>query len=178
MNEQTKHRLVGGGVLALALAALLPLLGEPRRVPLPPPAVPGTLERTPVLAPRAMSAPPTVVSPPAQRTPAEAAPAPANHTAPRPPVVAGRNSMSPPPRAGASGWAVQLASFSEASNAAALRDRLVGDGYDAVVVSSSDGTLHRLFVGSFQARGEAEQLIAALAAATGLKGVVRRLGDG
>ena len=54
-------------------------------------------------------------------------------------------------------WAVQVASFAQAANATALRDRLVGDGYTAFLstVKRDGQTVTRVAVGPFIDRADA-----------------------
>jgi cell division septation protein DedD len=62
---------------------------------------------------------------------------------------------------------VQVGSFSQAANAEALRERLVGEGFTAFVsrVATDAGTMHRVRVGPVAERAEAEKLVARLRAA-------------
>ncbi|RRV16086.1 type II secretion system secretin GspD [Pseudomonas saudiphocaensis] len=71
------------------------------------------------------------------------------------------------------GWAVQLASMRNSENAAALRDRLIAEGFDAYVQSSSG--LHRVFAGPFSKRGEANRLRVQLSEEQRLDGFVVQL---
>jgi DedD protein len=58
------------------------------------------------------------------------------------------------------GWAVQLASFSDRSNAVALRDRLRADGYPAILSDLRQGTRTstRVAIGPIVSRDEAVKL--------------------
>ena len=80
-----------------------------------------------------------------------------------------------PPAAAATGFAVQLAAYSKASDATALRDRLRAAGFSAFTetVSTDKGTLTRVRVGPVANRGDAEQLQAQVKAKVGLDGIVR-----
>jgi DedD protein len=68
------------------------------------------------------------------------------------------------PSAAASGWTVQVGSFSQADNAQALQRRLAGQGFDAFVsrVVTDAGTMHRVRVGPVPERDAAETLLARL----------------
>jgi DedD protein len=57
-------------------------------------------------------------------------------------------------------WAVQVASFSDAANAEAFRERLRGDGYEAFISTARDGgrVLSRVAVGPLIERERAERL--------------------
>jgi cell division septation protein DedD len=82
---------------------------------------------------------------------------------------------SKPPAASATGFAVQLAAYSKASDATALRDRLRAAGFSAFTetVSTDKGTLTRVRVGPVANRGDAQQLQAQVKAKLGLDGIVR-----
>ena len=82
---------------------------------------------------------------------------------------------SAPATATASGFAVQLAAYSRASEATALRDKLRAAGFTAFTesVDTDKGTLTRVRVGPMISRAEAEQLQAQIKAKVGLDGVVR-----
>ena len=84
--------------------------------------------------------------------------------------AAPRTTESAPAR---TGWAVQLASMRNAENAAALRDRLIAEGFDAYVQSSSG--LHRVFAGPVSERSEANRLRAQLSEEQRLDGFVVQL---
>ena len=73
------------------------------------------------------------------------------------------------------GFAVQLAAFSQASDAIALRDRARAAGFSAFTesVKTADGTLTRVRVGPVLTRAEAEQLRLQVRAKLGTDGVVR-----
>jgi DedD protein len=71
---------------------------------------------------------------------------------------------------------VQLGSFSNSRNAAALRDKLRAKGYSAFVESSGSGTaaVTRVFVGPEAKRESAERAVGRLFEETRLKGIVVR----
>jgi len=98
--------------------------------------------------------------------PATARPAPAD----RPPV----DKAPDPALASAGPFVVQLASFSKRENALALRDALKDKGYRASVARSTNGALHRLFVGPYTTPANAADAVIKLRGETGLAGVVRR----
>ena len=79
------------------------------------------------------------------------------------------------PAAADTGFAVQLAAFSQASDAIALRDRARAAGFSAFTesVKTADGTLTRVRVGPVLTRAEAEQLRLQVRAKLGADGVVR-----
>lgn len=83
---------------------------------------------------------------------------------------------APAPAAPAVGWAVQLGAFSNADEAAALRDRLRSSGFSAFVeqVPTERGSLTRVRVGPVGSREAAEQLRAQVAARQGVSGMVIR----
>ncbi|MBS7456534.1 SPOR domain-containing protein [Coralloluteibacterium stylophorae] len=88
--------------------------------------------------------------------PATAAPAPAPRAAPE------------------TGFAVQVAAFSSQGDANAMRDRVRGAGFSALVedVRTERGTLYRVRVGPTAARAEAERLRSQLSQRLGLNGNV------
>src|SRR5690606_6926577 len=79
------------------------------------------------------------------------------------------------PAAADTGFAVQLAAFSKASDATALRDRARAAGFSAFTeaVATDDGTLTRVRVGPVMTRAQAEQLRDQVRAKLGTDGVVR-----
>ncbi|HET6395756.1 MAG TPA: SPOR domain-containing protein, partial [Pseudoxanthomonas sp.] len=92
-------------------------------------------------------------------------------TTPATPAVPRQAATSAPaaPAAPGVGFAVQLGAFASAAEANALRDRLRGAGYSAIVqpVRTDRGTLNRVRVGPVSSRAEAEQLKARLAGSFG-----------
>lgn len=82
---------------------------------------------------------------------------------------------APAPAATGTGFAVQLAAFSKAAEANALRNRLREVGFSAFVeqVNTDKGTLSRVRVGPVVSRGEADQLKLQVKAKTGMDGIVR-----
>ncbi|WP_140909078.1 SPOR domain-containing protein [Cognatiluteimonas lumbrici] len=79
------------------------------------------------------------------------------------------------PAAADTGFAVQLAAFSKASDATALRDRARAAGFSAFTeaVATDTGTLTRVRVGPVMTRAQAEQLRDQVRAKLGTDGVVR-----
>lgn len=176
MDERMKQRVIGAAVLVIAAVVFIPMLldqqgGEvpdqvPRMIPSPsPPSAPPSLPprdtdvrivplEQPIPAPAA----------PAEPAPARNEPAAKAVTVPAPPA--------PPPKKPAvkSAFAVQLGSFSKASNALGLRDRLNAKGYRAFVKTS--GSVTRVYVGPQKNRAEAEKALKKLLADTKLKGIV------
>lgn len=82
---------------------------------------------------------------------------------------------TPPIAASSTGFAVQLAAFSKAADATALRDRLRAAGFNAFTeaVSTDKGALTRVRVGPVLHRAEAEQLKAQVQSKIGIAGIVR-----
>ena len=79
-------------------------------------------------------------------------------------------------KAGLTAWVVQLASFSESSRAASLRDELVEQGYAAFIQTAANdtGTFSRVLIGPELQRDEADRLRDRLLEKTKLKGQVVR----
>lgn len=75
----------------------------------------------------------------------------------------------------ASGWVVQVGSFSSSANARALRDKLRKQGHASFVesVKGKSGPVYRVRVGPEVSRDSAERLRQQLATAAGLKGLVQ-----
>lgn len=98
---------------------------------------------------------------------AQPASKPASAPAPKPTVKA--------PAAADTGFAVQLAAFSKAADAIALRDRARAAGFSAFTeaVSTDAGTLTRVRVGPVMTREQAEALREQVRARLGADGVVR-----
>lgn len=77
-------------------------------------------------------------------------------------------------------WVVQLASFSEAENAIALRDRLRASGYPAFTESTHTqrGSVIRVYVGPERDQAQVRESVEALERETQLKGIVVRYSGG
>jgi cell division septation protein DedD len=118
---------------------------------------------TPIEAPKpaATTAPKPVASAPAPAKPAATAPA--------------MPTTAPKPAAADTGFAVQLAAFSKAEDANALRDRARAAGFSAFVqsVATEKGTLSRVRLGPVATRADAERLQAQAQAKLGVAGAVR-----
>lgn len=128
-------------------------------------------ESLPPSAPTAAAAPATKPEPP-KPAPRSEAPKPQ----PRPDATASKPATAPAaPAASGVGFAVQLGAFGQASDAAALRDKVRAAGFSAFVeqVRTDKGTLHRVRVGPVANRADAEQLKAQVAAKVGVAGMVR-----
>jgi len=150
--------------------------------PAPTPAaasVPAT-SSTPIAT--AKPAPPTPAKPaatPPVKTPAEKTPAApvAAAASPKPATTtpAPAPGTAKPPAASGTGFAVQLAAYSKASDATALRDRLRAAGFSAFTesVATDKGALTRVRVGPVASRDDAQQLQAQVKAKLGLDGIVR-----
>ncbi len=133
MQERVIHRAIGAGVLGLAAAVVLPFALESS----PP------VERRPAAAPPdpAPAPPPAPLSPAQVRisplagggSPQGAAPAREPSAASRPPASREPSAAdgARPAAPGSAGWVVQVGSFAEPGNAAALRDRLAASGFRA-----------------------------------------------
>lgn len=132
---------------------------------------------------RSESLPPstaTVTTPPATKPePAKPALKPEAKPEPKPEATASKPATAPAtpaaPAASGVGFAVQLGAFGQASDAAALRDKVRAAGFSAFVeqVRTEKGTLHRVRVGPVANRADAEQLKAQVAAKVGVAGMVR-----
>lgn len=118
-----------------------------------------TLDVTPARTSTPPPATPTASAPRSEPTPSP--------PAATPPVA--------PAAAPAVGFAVQLAAFSKAADATALRDKLRAAGFSAFTesVATDHGTLTRVRAGPVQSHAEAEQLQAQVKAKLGLSGVIR-----
>jgi cell division septation protein DedD len=109
--------------------------------------------------------------------PAPAKPAPAQAEAPKPPVAAAPKPAPPPAALAAAdtGFAVQLAAYSNGADALALRDKARAAGFSAFVqqVPTDKGTLSRVRIGPVATRDAADRLKAQAAAKLGIDGIVR-----
>jgi DedD protein len=125
----------------------------------------GAVQRLPAETPPATEPRPRPAEQPAQPAPRPApTPAPAPQPAPQP---AQQPAQSAPQQAVATGWTVQVGSFSQAENAQGLQRRLAGEGFDAFVsrVATDAGTMHRVRVGPVPERDAADRLLARVRAA-------------
>ena len=168
LRSQTRRRLVGAAALLLAAVIVLPMLLDTAPRPVrediaitvasPPPPAPKPPDSAPVPEDRIAEPAPVhgeapTVDPPAA---ARATPAP-----PPPPPAAPAARAKPPaaPAAAVERFAVQVAALSSAPAAMDLAARLAKGGFGAYVeaVSTADGTLHRVRVGPFASREEAQR---------------------
>jgi len=146
---------------------------SPERKSTPAPATIPELSESTISSTRAVTAPqqpaqqqavikPVVVSAPAPSPALASAPAPA--------------AASPGQAAQTKGWLVQLGSFSNARNAAGLKERLLKKAFPAFIRTSKtdNGEVTRVFVGPSASRQHATQLAARLFTETRLKGMVVR----
>ena len=86
--------------------------------------------------------------------------------APAPPATDRAAAPASSPARVPGGWAVQVAAVRQRAEADAIAARLVKKGYDAYVVAPAGGgaaPMYRVRVGSYQDRGEAEQMMRRLA---------------
>lgn len=178
LTEQTRYRLIGTIFLVAVAAVVLPMLFDGEGVaPMQLDAVPATdfdvspdtsppPDMTPALEARqelteaidpdgfATDTGTRVGEPVLLEEPADDAPATAAaDDAPSTPLEAAPLESTPSELK----WAVQVASFAQAANATALRDRLVGDGYTAFLstVKRDGQTVTRVAVGPFIDRADA-----------------------
>jgi cell division septation protein DedD len=121
-------------------------------------AAPSPATTTPVAA----TAP--VKSEPLPPAPAKPEPAKPVAVAPKPETKLAPAPAAPKPAASATGFAVQMGAFTDAAQAAALRDSLRGKGFSAFVekVNTDSGSLSRVRVGPVATREAAEALRAKL----------------
>ncbi len=117
----------------------------------------------PVTAPAASGQAAAASPAPAAVVPAPASPPPAA------PVVAAK-----PTPAATDGWFLQVGAFRSRENADRQVQQLVAKGYAASVASGAAGGLHRVRVGPFAARDEAERTAARLVSQEGIKSSVTR----
>jgi len=176
LRSRTRRRLIGAAALLLAAVIVLPMLLDtaPRPVredisitiasPPPPPGKP-TEKALPIDEKIAEPAParsePSPSDPPAESP--RPSPPPATAAAPQPVVQAEPQSTEArPPVAAAPAsekFAVQVAALSTPVAAKDLVARLKKGGFSAYVeaVSTADSTLHRVRVGPFASREEAQR---------------------
>tara|TARA_R110001592_G_scaffold35495_4_gene120768 strand:- start:13974 stop:14537 length:564 start_codon:yes stop_codon:yes gene_type:complete len=177
MDDKLKQRIIGALVLVVAAVVFLPMLlsgqDETVKVEIEVPQAP-VMDQTEIeaAAPIELPAPEPVAEIPAPEMLPEA---PAVSTPAETPVVSAPPAVEKKPVPMQSGnWVVQLGSFSSAANAEALRDTLVGQGYNAYSLSAKvDGSdITRVFVGPLLDRAETNKLRDELASRHGMKGLV------
>lgn len=183
MQSPVLERLVGGAVL-VGLLLLLALAIGPRegvRMPddegsrspvaqvAPQPAEPGVAavpeesRREPAPRTVAQWVPPGSV--PHAPQPARAVSAPPETSERGTPSSSPPEAAETPATAAGPQWAVQLGSFSSRANADRLSEWCREQGYGVQVVTGQDGgrTLHRVRVGPYVSRGDADSAVAELA---------------
>jgi DedD protein len=168
MDSRLKERLVGAAVLVALGVWLIPWLldGSARQAESETPALelPADHENAPVRTQSIRLAQTTKA--PEQPTAVEAS-SEASDTPAASPVAArsGRATQSAASASPPSGlWVVQLGSFGDAENAERLASRVSEYGYDAAVsdVKTSGKVLHRVRLGPYATRGEAEAVTSSL----------------
>ncbi len=170
---QTRRRLIGATALLLAAVIALPMLLDTAPRPVPddisitvatPPAPRPPSDRQAAALDEKMAEPaPAPVEPAPQRAepvPAEPPAKAAKAARPAPPEP--RAQAAPPAKAAVAGsekFVVQVAALSTPAAADELTARLVIGGFRAYVeaVSTAEGTLHRVRVGPFASRDEAQR---------------------
>lgn len=191
MDNGLKQRIIGAIVLVIAAVIFLPMLlsgqDETVRVEVDAPEPP-EMDPTPIAraAPVELAEPeqlpdippsvptPDPIEPPQPGAP-ETPPEPAVAVAPAaPPVASPPPPAEPEPAAAQGDWVVQLGSFSSASNASALSEKLRTQGYNAYTVPSqvNGNSITRVFVGPVVDRDGANRLRDELARRSGSKGMV------
>jgi len=176
LRVPTRRRLVGAAVLLLAAVIVLPMLLDtgPRpvredvaiTVASPPPSVQSPADRLPPIDEKmAEPAPLRTESPPveAQAKMAEPPTAPPPlQSAPPAVQVAPANAAAPATEK----FAVQVAALSTSAAAKELAARLKKGGFNAYIeaVSTAEGTLHRVRVGPYAGREEAQRAVERLKA--------------
>jgi DedD protein len=188
LKKRARRRLVGAVALVLLVIVFLPMLldNEPKplnqdiAITIPP--VPGP-DASPLPAiPEPAPDPPAAVSEP-EPEPAAADPVP--RVEPKPPAPTPKPlAAAPKPAAAerfAEGFVVQLGAFSNAANAASLKNKLIENKFKAYteVVSSPAGPRTRVRVGPYSSRQDAENARETLRARKLVIGdaTVVRLGD-
>jgi len=188
MKLRLKQRLVGAVVLVALAVIFLPMLFDGPQPPQsqvllePIPQAPGA-----DYVPRKITLDVPDLSTTQPRMPAQEVPeikqvvAPDPDAVPEPepsaPKPASKPAPAPAPVAKGSGWVVQVGSFSNPDNAHALRDRLIGMGFEAYAepVSGADGKrAMRVRVGPEADRLLAEALRTQLKNKAELDGILRQ----
>lgn len=174
LRARSRRRLVGAAVLLLAAVIVLPMLLDSTPRPVPDNVVITT-------APAPASVKPIVERVPAEQAPAERAvpiqsasglqppvepPAMAEAAAPEAAPKASKAAEAPVANA-AEKFALQVAALSTSTAAAGLAARLKKAGFKAYVeaVATAEGTRHRVRVGPFASRDEAQRVADRLKAA-------------
>lgn len=181
LRSQARRRLIGAAVLLLVAVIAVPMLLDTGRRPLsedvtitvetarpsgPPAEAPAAAGAKGGDAAPSTPGPELADSPPkAAASAAEAAPAPppAASAPPRqeqPDAAASKATAAKAPAAkGADRFAVQVAALTSPADAEELMVRLIKDGFTAYVeaVKTAGGTLHRVRVGPFKTREQAQR---------------------
>ena len=202
MNIELKQRLVGAVVLVALAVIFIPMLlpgegdlsggidgsnipPEPDYRFSPPALAPAAppMAVSPILPaddevieqPEVVQAKPKVADKPKQKSASVKKPAPVKKSVAikKSPAVVAKPMEQKSSKA--SGWVVQVGSFSSRQNAQALRDKLRKQGHATFVepVKGKSGTAYRVRVGPKVSRKSAEQLRQKLAEVAGLKGLVQ-----
>lgn len=175
LRAQTRRRLVGAAALLLAAVIVLPMLLDTAPRPVredvaitvasPPSGVQAPVDRPlpideKIAEPAALPTEPPQVEAPAKMAKPPAAPPP--KSAPLPAQVAPANAAAQPTEK----FAVQVAALSTSAAAKELSARLKSGGFNAYVeaVSTAEGTLHRVRVGPYAGREEAQRAVEKLKA--------------
>jgi DedD protein len=182
LRAQARRRLIGAAVLLLVAVIAVPMLLDTGRRPLPedvtvtvetarpanppaeaPPAPPAKAgEAAPGTAgPELADSPPKAAASAAQAAPASpaAADAPPPQEPPEAAAAMAAAAKAPAAKAPADRFAVQVVALSSAADAEELMVRLIKDGFTAYVepARTSIGTLHRVRVGPFKTREQAQR---------------------
>ena len=181
LRAQTRRRLIGAAALLLAAVIVLPMLLDTSPRPVrddisiavvsPPPPVQTPADKPPAVDERIAEPTPVQSEPP---PPVEVSPKPAKTPQPPPlpqPAQPARPAAAAQPAAAATPptdrFAVQVAALSTPAAANDLVARLKKGGFAAYVetVTTADSTLHRVRVGPFASRDEAQQAVDRMKAA-------------
>ena len=173
LRVQARRRLIGAAALLLAAVIVLPFVLD--TAPRPVPDELSIVVAAPPPATRAPAQPPPVIEDKVAEPVAAPAPAPAQAAPPEAPQDAKPAPPERPPPAAKAAAAtapvkkivVQVAALSNATAADELHVSLIKDGFTAYVVpvSTTGGTVHRVRIGPFASREEAQRAIDRLKAA-------------
>jgi DedD protein len=168
MDSRLKERLIGAAVLVALGVWLIPWLldgaARPRESALPTLELPAETDAAPVRAQTIrldQGAPPSAA---ASQAPSTAGTPAAARVAARPNPAPEGGERADATRSGQ--WLVQLGSFGDAENAQRLASRVDAYGYNAAVsaVKASGKVMHRVRLGPYPTRGEAESVTSSLSA--------------
>lgn len=169
LRSRTRRRLIGAAALLLAAVIVLPMLLDTNPRPVredvtitvvnPPSQSPRPADGAPASDEKSAEPAPVRIeqAPPAERPPATTAAVAPPATQAAPPAVPAKASVAAAPSA--EKFAVQVAALSSAAAAKDLAARLKKGGFSTYVeaVSTADSTLHRVRVGPFASREEAQR---------------------